>query len=66
MAHPNTTEHHIRWITVFFAPTGDKALRTERRFWAAAACAAIVLAALFGLYQRAREGLGAKEARGDE
>lgn len=24
MAHPNTTEHHIRWITVFFQPEGEK------------------------------------------
>lgn len=22
--HPNTTEHHIRWIKVFFHPDGDK------------------------------------------
>lgn len=22
--HPNTTEHHIRWIQVFFSPDGDK------------------------------------------
>lgn len=24
VAHPNTTEHHIRWIQVFFHPEGDK------------------------------------------
>jgi superoxide reductase len=24
IAHPNTTEHHIRWISVFFKPEGDK------------------------------------------
>jgi superoxide reductase len=24
VAHPNTTEHHIRWIQVFFKPDGDK------------------------------------------
>jgi superoxide reductase len=24
IAHPNTTEHHIRWISVFFHPEGDK------------------------------------------
>lgn len=24
IAHPNTTEHHIRWITVYFHPTGEK------------------------------------------
>ncbi len=24
VAHPNTTEHHIRWITVYFHPEGDK------------------------------------------
>jgi len=23
-AHPNTTEHHIRWISVFFLPDGEK------------------------------------------
>lgn len=22
--HPNTTEHHIRWITLFFHPAGEK------------------------------------------
>jgi superoxide reductase len=22
--HPNTTEHHIRWIAVFFCPDGEK------------------------------------------
>ncbi len=22
--HPNTTEHHIRWIRVFYSPEGDK------------------------------------------
>jgi superoxide reductase len=25
VAHPNTTEHHIRWIQVFFHPEGEKA-----------------------------------------
>ena len=24
IAHPNTTEHHIRWIEVFFHPEGEK------------------------------------------
>lgn len=24
IAHPNTTEHHIRWIQVFFKPEDDK------------------------------------------
>ncbi len=24
IAHPNTTEHHIRWIQLFFQPEGDK------------------------------------------
>lgn len=24
VAHPNTTEHHIRWIQLFFQPEGDK------------------------------------------
>ncbi len=22
--HPNTTEHHIRWVTLFFHPQGEK------------------------------------------
>jgi len=24
IAHPNTTEHHIRWIDLFFHPEGEK------------------------------------------
>ena len=24
IAHPNTTEHHIRWISVYFRPDGAK------------------------------------------
>lgn len=24
VAHPNTTEHHISWISVFFLPDGEK------------------------------------------
>lgn len=24
VAHPNTTEHHIRWIQLFFKPAGGK------------------------------------------
>ena len=24
IAHPNTTEHHIRWIAVYFQPEGEK------------------------------------------
>lgn len=24
IAHPNTTEHHIRWIKIFFHPDGEK------------------------------------------
>ena len=24
IAHPNTTEHHIRWISLYFHPTGEK------------------------------------------
>ena len=23
VAHPNTTEHHIRWISLFFRPAGE-------------------------------------------
>ncbi len=25
VSHPNTTEHHIRWISLFFHPEGEKA-----------------------------------------
>jgi len=25
VAHPNTTEHHIRWISLYFQPDGEKA-----------------------------------------
>jgi len=25
IAHPNTTEHHIRWISLYFRPEGEKA-----------------------------------------
>jgi len=24
VAHPNTTEHHISWISLYFHPTGEK------------------------------------------
>lgn len=24
ITHPNTTEHHIRWISVYFHPEGEK------------------------------------------
>jgi superoxide reductase len=24
IAHPNTTEHHIRWIRLYFLPSGEK------------------------------------------
>jgi len=24
IAHPNTTEHHIRWVDLYFHPHGDK------------------------------------------
>ena len=24
IAHPNTTEHHIRWINLYYKPTDDK------------------------------------------
>lgn len=24
VAHPNTTEHHIQWISVYFQPEGEK------------------------------------------
>ena len=24
IAHPNTTEHHIRWVSLYFQPQGEK------------------------------------------
>ena len=30
--HPNTTEHHIRWISVYFQPDGDKFTYQIARF----------------------------------
>lgn len=32
VAHPNTTEHHIRWITVYFHPEGEKFTYEVGRF----------------------------------
>jgi superoxide reductase len=30
IAHPNTTEHHIRWIAVYFKPEGGKVYEVGR------------------------------------
>ena len=32
IAHPNTTEHHIRWIDLYFHPEGDKFTYDVGRF----------------------------------
>ena len=32
IAHPNTTEHHIRWISVYFLPEGEKFAYEVGRF----------------------------------
>jgi superoxide reductase len=32
IAHPNTTEHHIRWIMLYFHPEGDKFTYEVGRF----------------------------------
>jgi superoxide reductase len=32
IAHPNTTEHHISWVSVFFHPEGDKFTYDVGRF----------------------------------
>ena len=32
IAHPNTTEHHIRWIALYFHPEGVKAPYQVARF----------------------------------
>nr|HPL30425.1 desulfoferrodoxin family protein [Anaerolineae bacterium] len=31
-AHPNTTEHHIRWIALYFQPQGAKFIYEVDRF----------------------------------
>jgi len=32
IGHPNTTEHHIRWITLYFHPEGEKFAYEVGRF----------------------------------
>ncbi len=32
IAHPNTTEHHIRWIDVYFKPDGEKFIHQVAHF----------------------------------
>ena len=32
IAHPNTTEHHIRWIALYFKPNGGQAIYDIARF----------------------------------
>ncbi len=32
VAHPNTTEHHIRWIALYFYPEGSKFIYDVARF----------------------------------
>ena len=32
IAHPNTAEHHIRWISLYFQPEGDKFVYDVGRF----------------------------------
>jgi superoxide reductase len=32
IAHPNTTEHHIRWIALYFHPEGEKFTYEVGRF----------------------------------
>jgi hypothetical protein len=51
----------LRWA--FASPEENKRLRTERRYWAALAGLAITLAAAFGLYQHARQGIGCPVTR---
>lgn len=36
IAHPNTTEHHIRWIGAYFSPDGDKFIYELGKFEMAA------------------------------
>lgn len=51
--HPNTFEHHIAWIKVFFQPEGETSGRVWRRLlpgiWQDLSCAAAVVARRYDL-----------------
>lgn len=32
ISHPNTTEHHIRWVQLFFKPEGEKSIYEAGNF----------------------------------
>ena len=52
------------WLAWLLSSREENArLRRERRFWAALVCAGLALAAAFGLYQRARQGIGCPDTR---
>jgi hypothetical protein len=52
------------WLAWLFSSREENSrVRRERRFWAALACAAVALAAVFGLYQHVRQGIGCPYTR---
>ena len=52
------------WLAWLISSREENArVRRERRFWAALACAVLALAATFGLYQEARQGVGCPVTR---
>ncbi|MGD0999273.1 MAG: glycosyltransferase family 39 protein [Candidatus Brocadiia bacterium] len=52
------------WLAWLLSSREENArVRRERRFWAALVCAVLALAAAFGLYQEARQGVGCPVTR---
>jgi len=52
------------WLAWLLSSREENArVRRERRFWAALVCAGLALAAAFGLYQHARQGIGCPGTR---
>jgi 4-amino-4-deoxy-L-arabinose transferase-like glycosyltransferase len=52
------------WLAWLLSSHEENArVRRERRFWAALVCAGLALAAAFGLYQHARQGIGCPATR---
>jgi 4-amino-4-deoxy-L-arabinose transferase-like glycosyltransferase len=52
------------WLAWLISSREENArVRRERRFWAALVCAGLALAAAFGLYQEARQGVGCPDTR---
>jgi len=57
IAHPNTTEHHISWITLYFHPEGEKFTHQVGRFEFSAhgESTALALCNIHGLWESSKE-----------